>query len=157
MFRYIDANPCTALYIRHRDLSRSSLKHPHHPHPPSSFPSSRITHPLTMLLWTHVFCLLSATFVTSQTPEILAGYEPGTPPEPLTPGLSQSSPENPHVIRGLLRARQSGCPFGYESCSNVSGKSVLLVFLFIPSPSCFIIFPTRVSVVFCRFAIYGRI
>ena len=78
-----------------------------------------------MLLWTYLLCLLAATFVASQSPEILAdpgdGVEAGDP--------VQSTSESPHVIRELLRARETNaCPFGYGLCPNIPGRSVPLLF-----------------------------
>jgi len=68
-----------------------------------------------MLLWTYLLCLLFTTLVASQStiPEVLEGYDPGKWLEQSKDGLSQSSPETSHFIRGLLRARQ---------CCGTGGK-----------------------------------
>ena len=94
-----------------------------------------------MLLWSYLLCLLAATFVVAQSPEIRRDTE----------GTVDGDPgEDPsHAIRELLRAREpSACPYNYKMCPY--GKSVLLFF----SRPCFVIPPPRFSV---RFAIYGRI
>jgi len=81
-----------------------------------------------MLLWTYLLCLLAATFVASQTPEIRGDPEGVVDPSPGEPGQKISG--TPHVIRELLRAREpSACDPGYGECSNAPAMSVLLLFL----------------------------
>ena len=82
-----------------------------------------------MLLWTTLFCLLSANLALSQfsPPEILASYDPDTVLKPLKDTLkNKDSSDNLRLIRGLLMMRQTGCPTGYGECTNPAGRSVLL-------------------------------
>lgn len=82
-----------------------------------------------MLLWTSLLCLLSAHLAVSQfaKPEILADYDPATVLKPTNNNLGdKDSSSSRHLIRGLLMARQTGCPVGYDECADpASGRSVL--------------------------------
>lgn len=77
-----------------------------------------------MLFWTTLFCLISANLVASQgSPELLANYDPNTTLIPASNKFEgQDSSDNPHLIRGLLTVRQSGCPTGYGECNNPAGR-----------------------------------
>jgi len=104
-----------------------------------------------MLLWTYFLLLLSATFVTCQTGSEVVGTDLDTGLEPLDDGMeSPDSSDNSNVIRGLLKARQYGCKYGYAPCSYKPGKSVLLFLRFSPLQfrARFVIPHTRISVVF---------
>ncbi|KAF9778050.1 hypothetical protein BJ322DRAFT_512353 [Thelephora terrestris] len=78
-----------------------------------------------MLLWTSLLCLFSANLVASQfaQPGVLADYDPSTVLQPMNNNLqSQDSSDDLHVIRGLLKSRQSGCPTNYGECTNPAGR-----------------------------------
>ena len=115
-----------------KDLSfRSALSIPppyspiHHSHKP------------TMLFWTILLCLLSATFAASDVGkrELLETRSASTL-IPLSDGSASNHPsEDLYRIRGLLKARQGSCPSGYGHCTSWPSSSVLF---FQPSLSFYI-------------------
>ena len=81
-----------------------------------------------MFLQTALFCLFSATFVASDfaPPGLLVQSNSSVALEPLKDSLESNVPsEDPHSIRGLLRARQNRCPNGYGQCVSWPSSSVL--------------------------------
>ena len=94
-------------------------------HPPYS--PIHHSHRPTMLLWTILLCLLSATFAVTDfgKRELLETRSPTTL-IPLTDGSESNHPSDDlNRIRGLLKARQGACPYGYGHCESWPSSSVL--------------------------------
>lgn len=93
-----------------------------------------------MLFWTTFFCLITASLAATQAgpPDIRAEHDPETL-RPLKYKLeNQDGSDNVRLIRGLLMARQTGCPTGYGQCASQDGRlAALLLLQLLLFPLCF--------------------